>query len=100
MDEQPPNSLGRKSRFSRSVLAFIALLGIALVFLLSEHRAHALGWLPLILLVACPFLHMFLHGGHGGQSRRKSGHDAQASGRSGGMREPGLSANTSTAISH
>lgn len=40
---------------------------IAAFLLLSEHRAHALGYLPFLLLLACPFLHMFMHGGHGGQ---------------------------------
>lgn len=65
MQQQPFNSLARKPGFSRSMLAFVVFLGIALFFLLSEHRIHALGWLPLLLLAACPLLHMFHHGGHG-----------------------------------
>jgi hypothetical protein len=92
--QQPFNSLARGPRFSRSMLAFLAFLGIALFFLLSEHRAHALGYLPLILLLACPFLHMFHHGGHGGHgghSGRHSGHDAQPTGRGDGTRERNLS---------
>jgi hypothetical protein len=51
---------------TRTLLVFLAFAGIALFFLLSEHRVHALGWLPLLLLLACPFLHMFMHGGHRG----------------------------------
>ena len=50
----------------------IALLGFAIVagfFLISEHRAHLLAWLPWLLLLACPLLHVFMHGGHG-----KGGH--------------------------
>lgn len=43
----------------------LAFLAIAAFFLLSEHRAHALGYLPFLFLLACPFLHMFMHGGHG-----------------------------------
>jgi hypothetical protein len=39
---------------------------IAAFFLLSEHRAHALGVLPYLLLLACPLLHMFSHGHHAG----------------------------------
>ncbi|TJW42427.1 MAG: DUF2933 domain-containing protein, partial [Mesorhizobium sp.] len=31
---------------------------------LSEHWAHTLGALPFLLLLACPLLHMFMHGGH------------------------------------
>lgn len=64
---------GRRAS-SRSMLAFLAFVGIALVFLLSEHRIHALGWLPLIFLAACPLLHMFMHGGHGGGDRGHGGH--------------------------
>ena len=51
---------------SRSLLVFLAFAGIALFFLLGEHRIHALGWLPLLLLLACPLLHLTMHGGHGG----------------------------------
>ena len=59
---------------ARSILVFLAFAGIALFFLLSEHRVHALGWLPLIFLAACPILHMFMHGGHGGHGGGHGGH--------------------------
>jgi hypothetical protein len=51
---------------SKAGLVTIGFLLIAGFFLLSEHRAHALGVLPFLLLAACPLLHMFMHGGHGG----------------------------------
>lgn len=51
---------------SRTGLVAIALLAIGGFLLLSEHRAHALGILPFLLLLACPLLHLFMHGGHGG----------------------------------
>jgi len=39
---------------------------IAGYFLLTEHRAHVVQFLPFVLLLACPLLHMFHgHGGHG-----------------------------------
>ena len=44
-------------------LAFIAY------FLITEHWAHILPYLPWLILLACPFMHIFMHGGHG------SGHD-------------------------
>ncbi|MDO9223315.1 MAG: DUF2933 domain-containing protein [Caulobacter sp.] len=45
----------------------IAAFAAALVFLFfGEHRVHMLGWLPFLLLLACPLLHMTMHGGHGG----------------------------------
>ncbi|HEX8042476.1 DUF2933 domain-containing protein [Candidatus Deferrimicrobium sp.] len=47
-------------------IALVAFLGIAVFFLWSEHKAHILGALPWLLLLACPFLHFFMHRGHGG----------------------------------
>jgi hypothetical protein len=45
----------------------IALLVVALVggfFLLTEHRAHLIGVLPFLLVLACPLMHVFMHHGH------------------------------------
>ena len=50
---------------SRRGWVFLAFLAIAAFFLLTEHRAHLLGWLPFILLALCPLMHFFGHGGHG-----------------------------------
>ena len=38
---------------------------IAGYFLITEHRAHVIQFLPFLLLLACALLHFF-HGGHGG----------------------------------
>lgn len=46
-------------------VALVAFLAIAAFFLWSEHKAHILGVLPWLLLLACPFLHFFMHRGHG-----------------------------------
>ena len=54
---------------SRYGLGLVVFGAIAAYFLLSEHRAHFLGVLPLLLL-ACPLMHVFMHrggGGHGGR---------------------------------
>ena len=51
---------------SRTSIGLIALGGIALYFLLTEHRAHFFSALPFLLLLACPLMHVFMHGGHGG----------------------------------
>ena len=78
---------------SRSLLVFLAFAGIALFFLLSEHRIHALSWLPLLLLLACPFLHMFMHGGHGGHgghAGRNGGHGGHGSAQPERSRDPAL----------
>lgn len=55
---------------SRAGFVFIVFAIIAGALLLTEHRGHVLGaliWLPLL---ACPFMHMFMHQGHGGHSQR------------------------------
>ena len=44
---------------------FWGFLLIAAYFLLTEHRAHVIQYLPFILLLACPLMHMFGHGDHG-----------------------------------
>ncbi len=55
---------------SRGGMALAVFGVIAAFFLLSEHRAHFFGWLPYLLLLACPLMHVFMHGGHGGHSRQ------------------------------
>lgn len=44
----------------------IVFLAIAAFYLFIEHRAHLLGALPFLLLLACPLMHLFMHHGHGG----------------------------------
>jgi len=54
---------------SKAKLVFIGFAVIAAYFLILEHKAHLSGYLqfwPFLLLLACPLLHMFMHGGHGG----------------------------------
>ena len=50
-----------RTRYALGLLVFGA---VAAYFLLSEHRAHFFGALPFLLLLACPFMHMFMHRGH------------------------------------
>lgn len=52
---------------SRGRWVFYGFLAVAGFFLFTEHRAHALGMLPYLLLFACPLMHLFMHHGHGGQ---------------------------------
>lgn len=33
-------------------------------FLLTEHRAHVIQFLPYAFLLACPLMHLFMHKGH------------------------------------
>ena len=59
-----------RSRYAIGLLVFGA---VAAYFLLSEHRAHFFGALPFLLLLACPLMHMFMHGGHGGHGGHSDG---------------------------
>lgn len=69
---------GLKSKLNWVLIAFLV---IAAFFLITEHRAHLLGALPLILLLACPLLHVFMHSGHhhqgGGGHGRQNGDDSK-----------------------
>ena len=64
--ERPPASVPAppfwRSRYAVGLLVFGAA---ATYFLLSEHRAHFLGALPFLFLLACPLMHVFMHRGHG-----------------------------------
>jgi hypothetical protein len=43
----------------------IVFLSVAGFFLLTEHRAHVLGYLPFLIFLLCPLMHIFMHKGHG-----------------------------------
>ncbi len=51
---------------SRAGLVLIGFLIIAGALLFTEHRAHVLGLLIWLPLLACPLMHVFMHHGHGG----------------------------------
>lgn len=40
-------------------------LGFIAYFLITEHWAHVVPYLPWLILLICPLLHVFMHGGHG-----------------------------------
>ena len=61
---------------SRYSFGLIVLGAIATYFLLSEHRAHFFGALPFLLLLACPLMHVFMHGGHGGHGGGHADHQS------------------------
>ena len=50
-------------------IGFCAFAAIALFFLWEEHRA--LGVLPYLFLLLCPFIHLFMHRGHGAHGRQR-----------------------------
>lgn len=61
---------------SRYAIGLLVIGAVAAYFLLTEHLAHVVGALPYLLLLACPLMHVFMHGGHGGHGHHhQSKHD-------------------------
>jgi hypothetical protein len=44
-----------------AITLVLAALG---VYLLVNHTGHIIAALPYLLLMACPLMHLFMHGGH------------------------------------
>ncbi len=58
---------------SRGIVLCVFLAIIAFL-LFTEHRGHVFGILPYLLLLACPFMHFFMHRGHGGHGNGTDQH--------------------------
>lgn len=57
-------------------LVLYATIGIIAFFLITEHLAHLAGFFPLLLILFfCIFMHMFMHGGHGGHKEHDGSND-------------------------
>jgi len=73
--EQDRSGLSMKSRAGLVLVGFLIVAG-ALLF--TEHRAHVLGLLVWLPLLACPLMHIFMHGGHGHGSHPQQSNDGRA----------------------
>jgi len=51
---------------SKGQWVFYGFLFAVGFLLFTEHRAHVLGILPYLILLACPLMHLFMHHGHSG----------------------------------
>jgi hypothetical protein len=60
---------GAHARPWRRNLTLAVFGSAAAYFLLTEHYAHTVQALPWLLLLACPAMHLFMHGGHRSDSR-------------------------------
>ncbi|GHA27305.1 hypothetical protein GCM10007989_23920 [Devosia pacifica] len=71
---------------SRANVVLLVFLGVGGFYLVSEHRAHLIGAVPLLLAFGlCLGMHFFMHGGHG---KHKSVHDEEDA-QPGGGKKPG-----------
>jgi hypothetical protein len=57
---------------SRNGLAFIIFAVVVAAYMLFSHTAHVFQWLPFGLILLCPLMHIFMHGGHGGGTGKRS----------------------------
>lgn len=57
----------------KSNWVLLGFLAIAAYFLWTEHAAHLAGFLPWLLLLACPLMHLFMHSGHGAHRHGDAG---------------------------
>lgn len=57
-----------KTRDGIITIVFMAFIGF---YLIAEHQAHVYQALPWLIILACPFMHIFMHGGHGGHGNHK-----------------------------
>ena len=58
--------LSKRVTLPLSIIASV-IGAFALITSWEQHRDHILGAVPYLLLLACPLMHLFGHGGHGGQ---------------------------------
>ena len=86
MDEisRPPEG----SMHRRMTQVFVLFVIIAGFFLVTEHGAHVIPYLPWLLLLACPLMHVFMHHGHGGHHHGGSETEAPTDQRSAGGNQP------------
>ena len=62
---------------TRYGVGFLIFGATTAYFLLTEHLAYVVGALPLLILLACPLMHVFMHRGHGhhGQGKSETHHE-------------------------
>ncbi len=62
--DHKPSAGGGSFLRSRYGIGLIVFLAVGAYLLMTEHRAHVIGFLPWLLLLACPLMHLFMHHGH------------------------------------
>ncbi|MBY0354704.1 MAG: DUF2933 domain-containing protein [Rickettsiales bacterium] len=60
------NSNSQSWLSSRTGIVTIVVVSILGFLIYQGHGAHLLGYAPFLLILACPLMHIFMHGGHGG----------------------------------
>jgi hypothetical protein len=68
------NDHHEERHINKSQWVFFGFLAVAGFFLITEHRAHLLGILPYLILLACPLMHLFMHHDHGNHEHNEGEH--------------------------
>ena len=55
------------------ILALVFFLSCSGYLLWTEHKAHIIEFLPWLILLLCPLMHLFMHRHHGGHGGGESG---------------------------
>ena len=76
MDTEQSHHQNRQRSIWKNPLVIVCLLIVG-YWLFTYHSQHLLGWLPYLILLLCPLMHIFMHGGHG-----HGGHGSQDDGES------------------
>ena len=71
MNEQSQSHHDVVGRRIQQVLVLFAIIGG--FFIVAEHRAHLIPYLPWLILAACPLMHVFMHRGHHGHRHGPDG---------------------------
>lgn len=70
----PQDMLSRSSWWVRRHWLAITGLTIIGLYLVIQHTTHVLTFLPFALLLLCPLMHVFMHGGHGNHGHQDHEH--------------------------
>jgi Protein of unknown function (DUF2933) len=70
--ESPHPSNLRDWLYSRTGIATCVAVAVLGFLIYTGHSAHLLGLVPYLLILACPLMHIFMHGGHHNHHGKKS----------------------------
>ena len=58
-------------RAVRIYAGWLAVAALVALVIYTGHGRHALYYLPFLIILACPLMHLFMHHGHGRHSARE-----------------------------
>lgn len=71
------NDNGQSWLSSRTGIVTMVVVSVLGFLIYEGHGAHLLGYAPFLLILACPLMHIFMHGGHGGHGAHQHGGDEE-----------------------